>query len=40
MLIDPACTPNNRVISENRVQWTIAYLAAVTFNFVVVPIDL
>jgi long-chain acyl-CoA synthetase len=27
------------VIGENRVQWTIAYLAAVTFNFVVVPID-
>jgi len=27
------------VIGENRVQWTIAYLAAITFNFVVVPID-
>jgi long-chain acyl-CoA synthetase len=27
------------VIGENRVQWTIAYLAAMTFNFVVVPID-
>jgi long-chain acyl-CoA synthetase len=27
------------VIGENRVQWTVAYLAAVTFNFVVVPID-
>jgi long-chain acyl-CoA synthetase len=27
------------VIGENRVQWTIAYLAGVTFNFVVVPID-
>lgn len=27
------------VIGENRVQWTIAYLAAVSFNFVVVPID-
>jgi len=27
------------VIGENRVQWTIAYLASVTFNFVVVPID-
>ncbi len=27
------------VVGENRVQWTIAYLAAVTFNFVVVPID-
>jgi long-chain acyl-CoA synthetase len=27
------------VIGENRVQWTIAYLAAVTFDFVVVPID-
>ncbi len=27
------------VIGENRVQWTIAYLAAVTFNFVAVPID-
>jgi long-chain acyl-CoA synthetase len=27
------------VIGENRVQWAIAYLAAVTFNFVVVPID-
>ncbi len=27
------------VIGENRVQWAIAYLAAVTFNYVVVPID-
>ena len=27
------------VIGENRVQWAVAYLAAVTFNFVVVPID-
>jgi long-chain acyl-CoA synthetase len=27
------------VIGENRVQWMIAYLASVTFNFVVVPID-
>src|SRR3989304_222665 len=27
------------VIGENRGQWTIAYLAAVSFNFVVVPID-
>ncbi|MFA6234628.1 MAG: AMP-binding protein [Bacteroidota bacterium] len=27
------------VISENRVQWGIAYLAAACFNFVVVPID-
>jgi long-chain acyl-CoA synthetase len=27
------------VIGENRVQWTIAYLAAVTFDFVAVPID-
>jgi long-chain acyl-CoA synthetase len=27
------------LISENRVQWGLAYLACVTFNFVVVPID-
>jgi long-chain acyl-CoA synthetase len=27
------------VISENRVQWGIAYLAATVFNYVVVPID-
>jgi len=27
------------VISENRVQWAIAYLAATAFNFVVIPID-
>lgn len=27
------------VIGENRVQWMITYLAAATFNFVVVPID-
>jgi long-chain acyl-CoA synthetase len=27
------------VIAENRVQWAIAYLAAATFNFVVIPID-
>ncbi len=27
------------VIGENRVQWAVAYLAAVTFNYVVVPID-
>ena len=27
------------VISENRVQWAIAYLAATTFNLVVIPID-
>jgi long-chain acyl-CoA synthetase len=27
------------VISENRVQWGIAYLAAACFNFVIVPID-
>jgi len=27
------------VISENRVQWGIAYLAGMTFNYVVVPID-
>ncbi|MCX8011305.1 MAG: AMP-binding protein, partial [Ignavibacteria bacterium] len=27
------------LISENRVQWGLAYLAAVTFNFVIVPID-
>ena len=27
------------VIGENRVQWGIAYLAAVTFNYVIVPID-
>jgi len=27
------------VISENRVQWAVAYLAATTFNFVVIPID-
>jgi len=27
------------VISENRVQWAIAYLAAATFNLVVIPID-
>ena len=27
------------VISENRVQWGIAYLTGMTFNYVVVPID-
>lgn len=27
------------VISENRVQWGIAYLTGMTFNFIVVPID-
>ncbi len=27
------------VISENRLQWGIAYLAGMTFNYVVVPID-
>ncbi len=27
------------VIGENRVQWCIAYLAAVCYNYVVVPID-
>lgn len=27
------------LIGENRVQWGIAYLACVTFNYVVVPID-
>jgi len=27
------------VVSENRVQWAIAYLAATSFNFVVIPID-
>ncbi len=27
------------VISENRVQWGITYLAAMTFNYVIVPID-
>jgi long-chain acyl-CoA synthetase len=27
------------VISENRVQWCVAYLASVCFDFVVVPID-
>ena len=27
------------VISENRVQWGIAYLTAMCFNYVVVPID-
>ncbi len=27
------------IISENRVQWGIAYLTGMTFNFVVVPID-
>lgn len=27
------------VIGENRVQWGIAYLAGMTFNYVVVPID-
>lgn len=27
------------VISENRVQWCVAYLAAACFDFVVVPID-
>jgi len=27
------------VIGENRVQWGIAYLAGMTYNFVVVPID-
>jgi long-chain acyl-CoA synthetase len=27
------------LIGENRVQWAVTYLAAVTFNFVVVPID-
>lgn len=27
------------LISENRVQWGIAYLAGMTFNYVIVPID-
>ncbi len=27
------------VIGENRVQWAISYLTAMTYNFVVVPID-
>ena len=27
------------VIGENRVQWGIAYLAGMTFNYIVVPID-
>ena len=27
------------VIGENRVQWGITYLTAMTFNFVIVPID-
>jgi long-chain acyl-CoA synthetase len=27
------------VIGENRVQWGIAYLAAIVFNYVIVPID-
>ncbi len=27
------------VISENRVQWGIAYLAAVCYNYVIVPVD-
>src|SRR5512135_143926 len=27
------------VIAENRVQWAVAYLAATTFDFVVIPID-
>jgi long-chain acyl-CoA synthetase len=27
------------VISENRVQWSISYLTAMCFNYVVVPID-
>lgn len=27
------------VIGENRVQWVITYLTAMTFNFVIVPID-
>lgn len=27
------------VISENRVQWSVTYLTAMTFNFVIVPID-
>ncbi|MGE5235843.1 MAG: AMP-dependent synthetase/ligase [Acidobacteriota bacterium] len=27
------------VIGENRVQWVVAYLAAVTFDLVVVPVD-
>ena len=27
------------VISENRVQWTLTYLTAMTFNHVIVPID-
>jgi long-chain acyl-CoA synthetase len=27
------------VIGENRNQWAVTYLAAVTFNFVIVPID-
>ena len=27
------------VISENRVQWGVTYLAGMTFNLVVVPID-
>jgi long-chain acyl-CoA synthetase len=27
------------VISENRVQWSLTYLTAMSFNFVIVPID-
>lgn len=27
------------VISENRVQWGVAYLSAMSFNYVVIPID-
>lgn len=27
------------VIGENRVQWRITYLTAMTFNMVIVPID-
>ncbi|MEW6506254.1 MAG: AMP-binding protein [Bacteroidota bacterium] len=27
------------VISENRIQWAIAYLTAMSFNYVIVPID-
>jgi len=27
------------VISENRAQWAITYLASMMFNFVIVPID-
>ncbi|MCL5030453.1 MAG: AMP-binding protein [Bacteroidetes bacterium] len=30
---------NIAVIGENRVQWAITYLTAMTFNFVIVPID-